>query len=446
MDRSIGCKKAIGNSMWQIAERVISLIFSIIITSIIARYLGVEQYGMLNYIMSIMMLFSSFSRLGMENLTVKAILEKEETEGKILGTNLFICLIVGIILFILSQITIYTLNPDNMLAQVLGFIIGLGMIVNAFDVIEYYLQSQMKIKTISIIKLFAEIISVGLKIITVIFDFGIIGFTLANLCEIVIVSILFWLWYKYNRKTSFSFSFKYGIKVLKRCWELAISGLIITLYMKMDQIMLGYMLNNTEIGIYSAANKVANIWQFIPMAIITAFGPMLVLKKQYSKLQYEIAIQRLYDIISIIGISFGIFLSLFGNLILDVLYGEEYKNAIEVLQISIWSGIFSSLGAATSLWLIIENLQKYSLIYAIAGCITNFSLNIWLIPLMGAKGAAIATLISGVVTNILIFLLFKKTRTSSIKIIKAIFSNKTIKEVFEKVINIICYKNRGLNN
>ena len=90
MEETIGLKKVFGNSIWQIGEKIITMLFSVVVTSIVARYLGVEQYGLVNYIISTVMLFTSFSTLGMERITIKDIIERKDSEEKILGTSLYI--------------------------------------------------------------------------------------------------------------------------------------------------------------------------------------------------------------------------------------------------------------------------------------------------------------------------------------------------------------------
>lgn len=438
MDKSISFKKVIGNSMWQIGEKIVTMLFSVIITSITARYLGVEKYGLANYIISTVMLFTTFSTLGMEKITIKDILEKEESEEIIIGTSLYIRIIGGIILTIISQITIYILNGKDLLSQLLGLIMGISMIFKAFEVIEYDLQAKMKLKTISNIRFFAAIIVSVSRITVVVLDLGIIGFISTYLIETIMVSILLRIWYKKSKKTKFKFNKQYAKKILSRCWYVAISGLMITLYMRIDQVMLGTMLNSkTENGIYSAAVRIAEMWYFIPTAIVASFQPMIVIKKKQNEKEYEKSVQRLYDIIAIIGIAFGILITLFGNIAVSLLYGEEYKGATEILKISVWAGLFATLGTARSVWLVVQNLQKYTLIYTSVGSITNITLNILLIPSMGAKGAAIATLIAQIVTNILALFPFKKTRKSSIMLLKSIFSNQTIIDIFQYPKNII---------
>ena len=93
------------------------------------------------------------------------------------------------------------------------------------------------------------------------------------------------------------------------------------------------------------------------------------------------------------------------------------------------------------MWLINQNLQKYTLVYTSIGCITNIVLNYYLISTMGAKGAAIATLIAQFVANIVALVPFRKTRKSSIMILKSLFFNKTLIDILTNYKNIIS-KNR----
>ena len=447
MEKNITLKNIFENSMWQIGEKIITMIFSVFVTSIVARYLGTEDYGFVNYIISIVMLFTTFSTLGMEKITIKDIIEREESEERILGTSFYIRLIGGIVLIFISQITIYILDEKNMLAQLLGLLMGLCMIFRAYEVIEYYLQSQMKLKTISIIRFCSTFFVAILRILVVIFDWGIVGFTATYLFDAIIVAVLLKIWYKKRKKLKFKFSLEYAKRILSKCWYVAISGLMVTLYMRIDQVMLGSMLDNkTENGIYSAAVRIAEIWYFVPTAIISAFQPAIVMKKKHSEEQYEKTMQRLYDIVAIVGIAFGILITLFGDIAVQILYGDEYKGATSILKISVWAGLFATLGTARSVWLVNENLQKYSLIYTSVGCVTNIVLNYFLIPKIGAKGAAIATLIAQFVTNVLALVPFKKTRKSSAMILKSIFLNQTVKDViktFRIRINNLFFREQG---
>lgn len=436
----VGLKKIFGNSMWQIGEKIIAMVLSVIASSLIARYLGPQNYGMANYVISVVTLFTTFSTLGMQELTIKDFVNKDEEDSVILGTSITIRIIGGIILIILSQITLYVLNGFNQTYQILGAIMGSCMLFKAFEVIEYYLQSKMQLKVSSIIRFTTTILVIIFKVFVVIFKWGTVGLVCSYLFDAIVAAILFVIYYKCkNPKTKWKFSKEYAKKLLSRCWYIAIAGLLSTIYMRIDQVMLGKMLKDTtENGIYSAAVRIAEMWYFIPSAIVASFQPNINARKKANDEEgYISLIQQLYDIVAIIGITFGIGITCFGWLAIDILYGGAYAQASQVLMVMVWAGLFATLGTARSVWLINENLQKYTIIYTLTGAITNIVLNYLLIPSMGAFGAATTTLISQIVADLLTLMAFKETRKSSIMILKAIFKNQTFYRIIKGGVNKI---------
>lgn len=405
------------------------MVLSVVASSLIARYLGPQEYGMANYVISVVTLFTTFSTLGMQELTIKDFVNKDEEESTIIGTGIIIRIIGAIVLIILSQVTLYILNGFNTTYQILGIIMGTCMIFKAFEVIEYYLQSQMNLKVSSIIRFITTIIVIIAKILVVVFRLGTVGFVCTYLCDAVVAALLFIIYYKFNKPyEKWKFSKKYAKKLLSRCWYIALAGLLSTIYMRIDQVMLGKMLTDTtENGIYSAAVRIAEMWYFIPSAIIASFQPNInAMKKRKNEKGYIGLLQQLYDVIAVIGISFGIGITFFGWIAIDILYGAAYAEASKVLAVLVWAGLFATLGTARSVWLINENLQKYTIIYTLTGAITNVVLNYIFIPFIGAFGAAVATLVSQIVADLLTLMLFKNTRMSSIMMLKSIFKNETL--------------------
>ena len=438
MEHNLNFKKIFGNSLWQITEKILTMLISVIVTSLVARYLGTERYGFVNYIISVVLLFTTFSTLGMEKITINDIVDNKFSKENILGTSFVIRIIGGFVLIIASQITIYILTNGDKLSQILGIIMGACMLFKAFEVIEYYLQAQMNFKTVSIIRFIATIITSMSKLVVVFCDLGIVGFISTYLIDAIVVGILLYIYYKKKNQSKLSFDVKYARTLLSKCWYIAISGLMITIYMRIDQVMLGSMLSSkTENGIYSAAIRIAEMWYFVPMAIIASFQPIIMKKRNEGLVkEYKEYTQKLYDIVSIIGIMCGLIISLFGWIVVNILYGKEYSGASSILSISVWAGLFATLGSARSVWLVAENKQKYTLIYTTVGCIINIILNAILIPIIGAKGAAIATLVAQLAANVFALMPFRETRESSIMIIKSLLYNQT----FVKCVNNIIKK------
>lgn len=127
----------------------------------------------------------------------------------------------------------------------------------------------------------------------------------------------------------------------------------------------------------------------------------------------------MYSIVTWIGICFGLIILLLSKPAITLLYGQEYIGAYRILSVSVWTGVFATIGSARSIWLLCEGLQRYSLIQTFSGLIINFTLNLFLIPRYGAYGAAIATLMAQFFANIIIFGFFKRTRISFEMVLKS---------------------------
>lgn len=437
MEDKIRLNKVFGNSAWQIGEKILTMLINLFISALIARYLGAEQYGIVNYVISTVTLFATFSVLGMDTLTINDLVNRPKDKNTIIGTCLIIRLVGGIVLIILSQITLYILSNGDRMMQILGIVIGTYMLFRAFEVLEYYVQSIQNMKISAVIRFISAIIVAIYKLAVVFLDLGMIGFAFSYLIDAIVVAILLYIWYKNGNKEKWKFSKQYAKEMLGKCWYLALAGLMSTLYMKIDQVMLGSMLTDkSENGIYSAAVRVAELWYFVPLAIVTAFQPAIMNAKQHSQQQFIKLQQKLYDIVAIIGILAAIGISIFSKVIVYILYGEEYMGAASILLISVWAGLFATLGSARSPWLISENLQKYTIVYISAGAIINIILNAILIPRYGGYGAAVATLITQISSSIIIPFMIKKVRISAIMMVKAIIKNQTVINEIKKRIKI----------
>ncbi|WP_260284798.1 flippase [Peribacillus aracenensis] len=414
--------KTIKNSSWLVSDKIFTMLIGLFITAIIARYFGPEDFGQFNYALAFVSLFTALSTLGLETLTVKKIIDKDIDEGTILCTSLILRVTGGLTLTTLATMVIMLIEPNSKNLHMVVIIMSLTMVFKSCEVIEYWLQTYQKAKVSSIIRMSVYIIIAALKIALVFFSGNLIHYALIYLLDSILIGFSLIIAYFRIRKNKFPwrFSLKYTKSILSQSWYLILSGLMITLYMRIDQVMLGFMLpNKSEAGIYSAAVRVAEMWYFVPMAIITSFNPIIMSKKRNNENSFLHSIQLLFTLVAWVCIGFGLLILIFSEIIISLLYGHEFIKASGILTISVWAGTFALLGSARSTWLISEGLQKYTLVFTFAGCITNITLNYWLIPTHGGFGAACATLISQIVGVFIIPVFFNKTRMSTIMMIKA---------------------------
>lgn len=414
--------KIIKNSSWMVGDKVFTMIIGVFVTAIVARYFGPESYGQFNYALSFVTLFTALSTLGLETLTVKAIVDKEQDEGTILCTSLVLRVIGGILLTFIAVILIRLIVPNDSNTHILVFILSLTMVFKALEVIEYWIQAHQRAKVSSVVRMTAYVIISAFKIGMVLLGGNLIHFALIYMLDVIIIGIGLIIAYFRNREEKFKWKvdIDYAKSILSQSWYLILSGLMVTLYMQIDKVMLGSLMpTKVEVGVYSAAVSIASMWYFVPMAIITSFKPVIMSKKKINEESYLKSVQLLYTIVAWLGICFGIFVLIFSNPIVNILYGAEYQKASSILSVSIWAGTFAMLGSARGAWLISEGLQRYSVIYISAGAIINIVLNYLLIPTIGGYGAAVATLMSQITVAIIAPLFIKQTRISATMILKA---------------------------
>ena len=414
--------RTIKNSGWLVGEKVFTMFIGVIVIAFVARYFGPEKYGQFNYAMAFVALFTALSTLGLDTLTVKSIIDKDYDEGTILCTSLFLRVFGGIVITIIAIITIRLIEPDDGNLHILVLIMSFTMVLKSLEVIEYWIEAYQRAKILSIIRISAYVMSAGLKLTLVFLKGNLVHYALIYMIDTIIIGTALIIAYFRNReiRTKWNFNFRYAKNILSQSWYLILSGLMVTLYMRIDQLMLGSMMpTKVELGVYSAAVQIAAMWYFVPMAIITSFTPVIMNKKNISEKSYMKSVQILYTIVAWIGIGFSVFILLFSKLIVNILYGAEFLKSASILSISIWAGTFAILGSARGAWLICEGLQKYSMVYIGAGAIINVILNYLLIPISGGYGAAVATLASQVTVVLIAPSFFKETRVSSIMILKA---------------------------
>lgn len=414
--------KIIKNSSWMVGDKVFTMIIGVFVTAIVARYFGPESYGQFNYALSFVTLFTALSTLGLETLTVKAIVDKEQDEGTILCTSLVLRVIGGILLTFIAVILIRLIVPNDSNTHILVFILSLTMVFKALEVIEYWIQAHQRAKVSSVVRMTAYVIISAFNIGMVLLGGNLIHFALIHMLNVIIIGIGLIIAYFRNREEKFKWKvdISYAKSILSQSWYLILSGLMVTFYMQIDKVMLGSLMpSKVEVGVYSAAVSIASMWYFVPMAIITSFQPVIMSKKKTNEESYLKSLQLLYTIVAWLGIGFSMFVLIFSSPIVNILYGAEYQKASSILSVSIWSGTFAMLGSATSIWLIAENLQKYKTFFVFSGALVNVILNYFLIPIIGGYGAAIATLVSQFIANIVTPMFFKDLKINTLMIYKS---------------------------
>lgn len=346
--------------------------------------------------MAFVAFFSFFSNLGLDSIVVREITKNEEYYEKIVGTSFYLKLIGGVVAFIFGAVFIYAFKTDDTTTQAIVILLLLGYIFQSMDIIDYFFQAKILSKYVVISRNISFIVSSGLKIYFIVYGFGIISFAFAAFIDIVLAS--FFMFYIYKKMgytiTNWKLDKTLSKSLLKDSWPLMLSAFFITIYMKIDQIMIESFLDMQSVGLYSVAVRLSEAWYFVPTIIVGTLMPYFVQIREKNRELYLFRLKQVNTLMFWMSCFVGLVVTLFGQEIIILAFGEIYKDAYMALALNIWAGIFVSIGLATSLWVISENLQIYRLIGTSIGVLLNIVANYFFIPRYGIEGAAISTLIT----------------------------------------------------
>jgi len=406
-----GLIKIFYNIGWQFFDKVIRMALSLIVGIWVARYLGPSNFGILNYGIAFIALFMPFSTAGLDTVLVREIIKNPSDTKYLLGASFYLKIIFGITSYILSITISYLLNPDNYLENLTVAILGIGLITQAFDTIEYYLQSKLNVKLSVIAKTSAFILVAGLRVVFILNESPLIYFICAGAIELLIATLFLVIINRgpYNIST-WKWSSIHGSKLLKDSWPLILSSFAIMIYMRIDQIMINQMLGNSSVGIYSAAVRVSEVFYFIPMTISNSIFPKLVQLKNASKELFAKRLSQFFILMTWVSICIALSVTVFADNIIAILYGPNFSESAKILSIQTWAGIFVFLGVAGGQYLMIENLTKYAFYQTVTGAVVNVGLNLILIPAYGIIGSSIATVIAYSCSAVFSNAFFSKTR------------------------------------
>lgn len=401
------------NAGWLVSDRIVRLVLNVAVGVLIARHLGPASFGLLSYGQVLMTLLLPIATLGMPEILVRELSKSKRDPDRIIATALVLRL--GLSLAALACIIglAFLLRNGNTLAILVIASYGLSFIPQSFDVIESRFQSLNRVGVISSIRMVNTVVFSAVRVGALLMDMSVVWFAFLYSIEILIFSIV-----------SILASRRQGLLVRPNLWDSAEARSLVTdslplmvrliaigIYMRIDQVMIQHILGSRDLGIYSAATRISEIWYFVPVAIVAAAAPNLTRSYESSVIAYTHEMRRLLRVMVVMSLVAAALLTAFSSLIVPILFGQAYAAAAPVLAIQAWAGVFVAVGVATSPWFVNTGLMRYGVYQAVAGMITSICSNILLIPIYGLIGSAVSLVISYAVSAVFINACFPQTRS-----------------------------------
>ncbi|MCQ6959929.1 flippase [Mucilaginibacter aquariorum] len=427
-------EKYFKNTGWLLIARVGSMVVKFVINSVLlSRYLSTEQFGILNYPMAIVTFTMAIAALGLDGFITRELLTHPERKDTLLGTAFWLRLMAGFttlpIVFVAYMLLSLAKPLETPFSYVL--IVAFTSVVQSVNIIDSFFQSKVQGKSIMYVQVSGNVISALVKLVFIILKLPLIWFVYSLLFDAIILAAGYIILYikNDNRIRNWTYDGRITGYLLKHSWPLAFSAILVTIYMKIDQVMIPMYVKASELGIYMTAASLSENWYFIPVAIVTSVFPAIMHARKTDIERYYKRLQNMYDLMVVLSVCIALIMSLGANFIYHILYTKPYWPAAPVLAVHVWAGVFVFLGSASGQYLIAEGYFKLSMLRTGVGAIVNIVLNIFFIPKYGIIGAAYATLIAYAVATFFIVLI-PKTRHQGLMMFKSLF----LISLFQKII------------
>ncbi len=377
------------NLFWSVIGKVTALLGGLFVGIVVARYLGPQQYGLMSYVISYVLLFQAFASLGLDSIEIREESRGQEPVEKIICTA-FVLKLVSALFFMVLVIGTSLYMEADVQTVILISIYALTIIFNAFNVIRNYFTAIVQNKNIVKAEISRTLIGVIIKVTCLLLHASLIWFVIAAMFDVVLLASGYCVAY-YKKTKSFKkwiFDLRYSLFLLKESIPLMLSAAAIILYQRIDQVMIGQMIDKESVGYYSVASKFVEIIIYIPMVLAQTIMPVLVSIREKDEKEYVKKGQLFMNFSLWITLILSAVTSLLAYPIISLTFGEEYLPSVVILQILSYKAASLALSNTAGTMLIAEGLQRYAILRDLLGCITCISLNFILLPRYGMIAAA----------------------------------------------------------
>jgi O-antigen/teichoic acid export membrane protein len=384
------------NTTLLLLSNVAGFILGFFFTMYVARYLAAEGFGVLSFALAFTAIFGVLTDIGLQTLMIREISRDKTLARKYLSNIAVLKIFLSIITFGLLALTVNLLHYPGDTVRVI-YLIGLSMIPGALSTMFYGLfraYERMEFEALGGTLGGALMLAGALWAIH--YNYNIIGFAWVYFAaSIIMLAYCFVVsaWRFTMPKIELDLSF--WEKALKQAWPFALSGVFLTIYLCIDSVMLSAIKGNEAVGWYNAAYRLILILSFIPAAYFGAVFPIMsrfhITSQDFLKFTHERSLKYML----ILGVPIGVGTTILAEKIILLIFGSDYYPSVILLQILIWSTVFTFIGGVFAN--LFQSVNKQIILVWTLGsaAILKVVLNLALIPGLSYTGASIATLASG---------------------------------------------------
>ncbi|MBS1370639.1 MAG: flippase [Lentisphaeria bacterium] len=398
-----GVRRYGANTLWMLAEKGCRLILGFLVGIYVARQLGPAQFGLLNYAISFIALFSMLATIGMDPVIVRELVRRPGKSASILGSALglkaagfaVMAAVVGAVLFF---------SPMSNSDRVLMAIILAGYGFQVFQIFDFNFQARVLGKYSAMSQIAALLITSGFRLWFAWKGAPLWCFAAVESGYMALSALGYALFYRKLDGRFHHWRFDCGEAgfLLRESLPLFLAGTASMFYLRFDQVIVTWMLGDAANGQYAAAVRLLEALYLLPLVVSDSFFPSLVGTRSTSLLRYYRRTEQLMRFMFYCALAILLPAAVAGYFMIVLLFGAAYREAAWLFVLLLLKIPVVYPGLVYGKWYLAEGMQKISMVVAFCGCGMSVLLDYLMISWWGLTGVAAAA----VVTNFSIYLVF----------------------------------------
>lgn len=377
------------NVIWSLMGKVITLLGNLFVGIIIARYLGAEKYGLMNYVISYVTLFQIIASFGLDNIEIREEAKADVKPEVVIGTAFRIRIIFTIITVFVTIVTSCIFEADSE-TIILVAVYTFSIVAKSMDVIRNRFTSLVQNEYVVKSEISRTVIGVCIKLILLWLKADIVIFVAAMAFDFVLLAAGYLVSYKsqIGKISQWKYDSKYAKYLLKEAFPLLLTSAAVFVYQRIDQVMIGNLVDKEAVGYFATASRFVEILMFFPQILTHTISPILIRIRKDDVNAYQNKAKMFMNITLWGMMILAIVLSISAYWIIMLTFGDKYIQAVPILAVLSFKVVAFALSTTAGSILVLEGLQKWSIIRDLFGCIVCVLLNFIFLPKYGAIAAA----------------------------------------------------------
>ena len=393
-------------TMWSLLGQLVNIVFGFAILILTTRYLGPDQYGQLQTILTLIILSVIVADFGFSSSVARYVAENQESakrKSQYIFNGLFLKISTS---FLIVLLLIYVLPAigDFLGVELERYSFILIVITLLRSLREFLLKVMQGLRRFDLatkLNVFYNIANMLLVAILLIKGFGINAVLIS---EIIITLLFLGTFIFTNRKIKLLNYTGLDKSILKDimiyCIPMFFISMSFYIYMKTDTLMIQYFMNSLAVGYYSLSTMIIGKVHSPLVAIGNATGPALVLLED-SKRSSELV--KIFKVTFLITLPICLGLLLVSKELILVFFGLSFSPTISVLQLMTIFLFFYCLNSVLTPVLDYLGFARNRAVMVGISATINFLLNMILIPRFGIVGAVYSTLLTYGIYSLIVF-------------------------------------------